>query len=306
MWRLTWITFKPPQYRTNYELIQFKKQNISAGIDHQLHDGLDNEGERGHGHEDWDEGAEELHKGDGGGVPQQDYLRLPECHKEALYNSLDYQRTGTKGLVSSLWFVFNMLLAIFWMIQFCRLEFVESSNLDFDLETFAGLVGERGRLSRGDLGGMQPCWEDRSHVRGTDDLRWHAGEIGTNVSSHHLFQGDLLGICECNKLAHGRYHGLHRGEGLWNLNQSWGFFSPSNIFAFFSTQVPVCEPVTSQKCAATSYTRCQEVIIDNHCFFRRRKSFYFLLQRSALPSLPIPTFQYFYSPSFWFWSFWST
>ena len=24
-------------------------------------------------------------------------------------------------------------------------------------------------------------------------------------------------------------------------------------------QVPVCEPVTSQKCAATSYTRCEEV-----------------------------------------------
>ena len=158
-------------------------------------------------------------------------------------------------------------------------------KLDFDLETFAGLVGERGRLSRGDLGGMQPCWEDRSHVRGTDDLRWHAGQIRTNVSSHHLFQGDLLGICECNKLAHGRYHGLHCGEGLWNLNQSWGFFSPSNIFAFFSTQVPVCEPVTSQKCAATSYTRCQEVIIDNHCFLEEEKTFTFCYSTTKCPAL---------------------
>ena len=82
---------------------------ISVGADHKLHDGLDNEGERGHGHEDRDEGFEKLHEGDGGGVPQQDHLRLPECDKATLHNPLDNQRTGTKGLVTDLspWSILN-------------------------------------------------------------------------------------------------------------------------------------------------------------------------------------------------------
>ena len=77
-------------------------RSITVGADHQLHDGLDDEGERGHGYENRDEGAEELHEGDGGGVPQQDHLRLQECDKETLHDPLDNQRTGTKGLISSL------------------------------------------------------------------------------------------------------------------------------------------------------------------------------------------------------------
>ena len=88
------------------------KRNISVGADHKLHDGLDNEGERGHGHEDRDEGAEELHQGDGGGVPQQDHLRLPECDETTLYNPLDNQRTGTKGLDIRLPKLIDIILAL--------------------------------------------------------------------------------------------------------------------------------------------------------------------------------------------------
>ena len=38
-------------------------QNVAAGVDHKLHDGLENEGECRHGDEHRDEGLEELHQG---------------------------------------------------------------------------------------------------------------------------------------------------------------------------------------------------------------------------------------------------
>ena len=89
---------------------------------------------------------------------------------------------------------------------------------------------------------MQPCWEDRPHVRRQDDLRWYAG--GGNLSNfinflwmdllhtfhflfphfmvltdsivmfHPDFQGDLLRLCKRNKPSHGRYNGLYRRKGL--------------------------------------------------------------------------------------------
>ena len=126
-----------------------KNRNISVGADHKLHDGLDNEGERGHGHEDRDEGAEELHQGDGGGVPQQDHLRLPECDETTLYNPLDNQRTGTKGLDMRILKLIDFILALH-SFSFSLL------NLPVNLG-LAGVGGKRGRLSRGDLGGVQPC-----------------------------------------------------------------------------------------------------------------------------------------------------
>ena len=186
MWRLTWITFKPPQYRTNYEWIQFKKQNISAGIDHQLHDGLDNEGERGHGHEDWDEGAEELHEGDGGGVPQQDHLRLPECDEAALYNPLDNQRTGTKGIFSK--------KNLAWLRNRCGLG---------TRTTVGRWPGRSATPSRRPSPCPSPRWSALI-------CRWDCDKVW----SWNLFQGDILGVRKCNKPAHGRYNGLLSGEGL--------------------------------------------------------------------------------------------
>ena len=38
-------------------------QNVAAGVDHELHDGLEDEGECGHRDEHRDEGLEELHQG---------------------------------------------------------------------------------------------------------------------------------------------------------------------------------------------------------------------------------------------------
>ena len=38
-------------------------KNVAAGVDHELHDGLEDEGECRHGDEHRDEGLEELHQG---------------------------------------------------------------------------------------------------------------------------------------------------------------------------------------------------------------------------------------------------
>ena len=51
-------------------------------------------------------------------------------------------------------------------------------------------------------------------------------------------------------------------EKVWTYGRPVGVqISTPRIYGstFYLIQVPVCEPVTSQKCAATSYTRCEEV-----------------------------------------------
>ena len=49
-----WLTLK--EYFLNLT-------NVAAGVDHELHDGLEDEGECGHRDEHRDEGLEELHQG---------------------------------------------------------------------------------------------------------------------------------------------------------------------------------------------------------------------------------------------------
>ena len=66
---------------------------------------------------------------------------------------------------------------------------------------------------------------------------------------------------------------LHMADTMdCSVEKVWfGKFQPLEYIPriqLYLIQVPVCEPVTSQKCAATSYTRCEEVtfikIVDLH------------------------------------------
>ena len=115
------------------------------------------------------------------------------------------------------------------------------------------------------------------------------------VMFHPDFQGDLLRLCKRNKPSHGWYYGLYCRKGLKsnsncnyhlciisihpNLPNEWPFFHAFlnlRIISilpkcFLIPQVPVCEPVTSQKCAATSYTRCEEVILSCHQSFVKKR-----------------------------------
>ena len=113
--------------------------------------------------------------------------------------------------------------------------FGQCRNRERARDPLAGVVWERGRLPRGDLGGVQPCWEDCPHVRRQDDLRRHAGgeifraliSYTSHISLPHFmvltdsimmfhpdFQGDLLRLCKRNKPSHGRYYGLYCRKGL--------------------------------------------------------------------------------------------
>ena len=50
-------------------------------------------------------------------------------------------------------------------------------------------------------------------------------------------------------------------EKVWTYGRPVRKFQPLEYIPriqLYLIQVPVCEPVTSQKCAATSYTRCEE------------------------------------------------
>ena len=55
------VYFCPHKYALRK--ISFSLQNVAAGVDHELHDGLEDEGECGHRDEHRDEGLEELHQG---------------------------------------------------------------------------------------------------------------------------------------------------------------------------------------------------------------------------------------------------
>ena len=112
---------------------------------------------------------------------------------------------------------------------------------------------------------MQPCWEDRPHVRRQDDLRRYAG--GGNLSnfmifcgwisctSHFLFphfmvptdsiimfhpnfQGDLLRLCKRNKPSHGRYYGLYCRKGLKSNSNCHYHFCIISIHPNMPTEWP--------------------------------------------------------------------
>ena len=113
-----------------------------------------------------------------------------------------------------------------------------------------GVGGQRGRLQGRHLGGVQPRGEEGAHGRGPDGLPGHAGRR-------------QLWCTHCYSLHQVSYFDYENTTTLQMADTMDCTVEKRPVRIFLNCLWPpscqVCEPVTTKKCAETSYTRCEEV-----------------------------------------------